>query len=191
MADFQNGFVGYDDDDVDYENSPGVRLAFRASVRTLKTEYMKHVLVRWTDKCSVPHFIQFPQTDMPASTSRIKARLEKVRTELMPPLPQHLIQAEHQTLGGASGISDSEITGSDATTSARRLATENGRDRDRKAKETLSEMDSEDDDVSMAKEDLPLLQGLKSKKRKLGGSAPAAAVAAPPKKAKKMKGKAA
>ncbi|CAE8595887.1 unnamed protein product [Polarella glacialis] len=99
---------------------------------------------------------------------------------------------------GASGISDSEITGSDITSDAgetlstRDTVSEVDTASDiGTAGETLSEMDSEDDDVSMAKEDLPLLQGLKSKKRKLGGSAPAAAVAAPPKKAKKMKGKAA
>eukprot|EP00933_Yihiella_yeosuensis_P004545 TRINITY_DN10891_c0_g1_i1.p1 TRINITY_DN10891_c0_g1~~TRINITY_DN10891_c0_g1_i1.p1 ORF type:complete len:383 (-),score=110.79 TRINITY_DN10891_c0_g1_i1:1305-2453(-) len=101
---------------------------------------------------------------------------------------------------GASGISDSEMTGSEITSDAgETLST-----RDTVSEidtsevgETLSEIDSDMDAIS--KEDMPLMQGLKKKKRKREGTAAASAAAAaaavdvaPAKKAKKggKKGKA-
>jgi len=96
---------------------------------------------------------------------------------------------------GASGVSDSEITGSEIISDAgETLSTLSDTDREIEtggetmseidtAGETLSEMDSEADEI--AKEDLPLMQGLKKKKRKREGTE----VIPPPVKAPKKKAK--
>mmetsp|Transcript_91767 Transcript_91767/g.163328 ORF Transcript_91767/g.163328 Transcript_91767/m.163328 type:complete len:369 (-) Transcript_91767:159-1265(-) len=98
---------------------------------------------------------------------------------------------------GASGVSDSEITGSDITSDAgetlstRDTVSEFETGSELETGDTMSEMDSEDGEMS--KEDMPLVQGLKKKKRRLEGknsaAAPAPEPAAPKKKAKKMKTK--
>jgi len=95
---------------------------------------------------------------------------------------------------GASGVSDSEITGSDITSDAgetlstRDTVSEFETGSELETGDTMSEMDSEDGEMS--KEDMPLVQGLKKKKRRRDGeAAPAAEQPAPKKKAKKMKAK--
>jgi len=107
---------------------------------------------------------------------------------------------------GASGVSDSEITGSEIISDAgETLSTRDSMSEVETAgetmsevdtaNETLSEMDSEADEA-ISKEDLPLVQGLKKKKRKRQApEAPAAEVeveapeAKAPKKAAKKKKK--
>jgi len=98
---------------------------------------------------------------------------------------------------GASGVSDSEITGSDITSDAgETLSTRDTVSEVDTAGETMSEFsaDSEEDgEEVVTKESLPLVQGLKKKRRRAAGQAVAAAAAADeapaPKKAKR-KGKA-
>jgi len=87
---------------------------------------------------------------------------------------------------GASGVSDSEITGSDiASDAGETLSTrdtvsevDTGSEIDT-AGETMSELDDEDEEETpVRKEDMPLVQGLKKKKRRREGAEVAAAAAA-------------
>jgi len=88
---------------------------------------------------------------------------------------------------GASGVSDSEITGSDITSDAgETLSTrdtvsevDTGSELDT-AGETMSELDDEEDEsvAPARKEDMPLVQGLKKKKRRREGAEVVAAAAA-------------
>ena len=71
---------------------------------------------------------------------------------------------------GASGVSDSEITGSEIVSDAgETLSTLSDTDRELETGgETMSEIDAQSEELEMRKEELPLVQGLK-KKRRLGG----------------------
>ena len=72
---------------------------------------------------------------------------------------------------GASGVSDSEITGSEIISDAgETLSTLSDTDREiETGGETMSEIDPEQSEEQILKEDLPLVQGLKKKRQEMRG----------------------